>query len=78
MTKLEQIERAIATLSRDEQAKLEAWWARFRDEQGDREAKLRALRETLDASVARGGSHGDEEIGAALEAKAAELAKQGF
>jgi hypothetical protein len=34
------------------------------------------LRETLDASIARGGSHGDEEIGAALDAKATELAKQ--
>jgi hypothetical protein len=37
MTKLEKIERAIAALSREEQAKLEAWWARFRDEQWDRQ-----------------------------------------
>jgi hypothetical protein len=37
MTKLEQIERDIAALSREEQAKLEAWWARFRDEQWDRQ-----------------------------------------
>jgi hypothetical protein len=76
MTKLEQIERAIASLSREEQVKLEEWWARYRDE--EREAKLQALRATLDASIARGGSHDDEEIGAALDAKAEALAKEGY
>lgn len=38
----------------------------------EREAKLQALRETLDASIARGGAHSDEavgqHIGAALDA----------
>lgn len=37
MTKLEKIERAIAALSRDEQAKLEDWWLRFRNEAWDRQ-----------------------------------------
>lgn len=36
MTKLEQIERAIAALSDEEQAKLEKWWSRFRNERWDR------------------------------------------
>jgi hypothetical protein len=37
MTKLEQIEQAISALSREEQAKLEEWWSRFRNEQWDRQ-----------------------------------------
>ena len=43
----------------------------------EREAKLRALRETLDASIAEGGSFSDADVDDAIEAKAAELAKQG-
>ena len=43
----------------------------------EREAKLRALKETLDASIAAGGSFSDDEVGAALEARAAELSTQG-
>lgn len=43
----------------------------------EREAKLRALQETLDASIAEGGSFSDDEVNDALQAKAAELAKQG-
>ena len=44
----------------------------------EREAKLRALREILDASIAEGGGVTDEELGASLEAKAAALAKAAF
>ena len=44
----------------------------------EREAKLRALRETLDASIAEGGANTDEELARALDAKAAELAKAGY
>ena len=44
----------------------------------EREAKLKALRDTLEASIARGGTFSDEELGAALESKAAQLAKNGF
>jgi antitoxin ParD1/3/4 len=44
----------------------------------EREAKLRALRETLDASIARGGRVNDVALGAVLDAKAAELAKARF
>ena len=44
----------------------------------EREAKSRALREILDASIAEGGGVTDEELGASLEAKAAALAKAGF
>lgn len=34
----------------------------------EREAKLQALRDTLNASIERGGSHSDEEVAAAIEA----------
>ena len=34
----------------------------------EREAKLLALRETLDASIARGGAHRDADIGAQIDA----------
>ncbi len=44
----------------------------------EREARLRALQETLNASIAEGGLASDDELGAALEAKAAELANAGF
>jgi antitoxin ParD1/3/4 len=44
----------------------------------EREAKLRALQDTLNASIAEGGRGGDDELTAALDAKAAELAKAGF
>jgi antitoxin ParD1/3/4 len=44
----------------------------------EREAKLQALRDTLKASIAEGGTNTDEELGAFLDAKAAELAKAGY
>lgn len=34
----------------------------------EREARLLALRETLDASIQRGGAHSDEAIGAQIDA----------
>ncbi len=43
-----------------------------------REAKLQALRETLNASVAEGGVFTDEDLDSALEDKARELKKSGF
>lgn len=43
----------------------------------EREAKMAALRRTLEVSIERGGDISDEELGAALEVKAAELAKEG-
>ena len=44
----------------------------------EREARLRALRDTLNASIAEGGHATDAELGAALEAKAAELVRAGY
>jgi antitoxin ParD1/3/4 len=44
----------------------------------EREARLRALRNTLNASIAEGGSFSDDDVAAALDAKAAALAKEGF
>lgn len=44
----------------------------------EREARLRALRDTLNASIAEGGQTTDDELGAALEATAAELTKAGY
>jgi len=44
----------------------------------EREAKLKALRATLEESIAAGGESSEEEIDAALRAKSAELARQGF
>lgn len=38
----------------------------------ERERKLRALREMIDASLAEGGAYTDEELGAYLKAKRAE------
>ena len=44
----------------------------------EREAKLIALRATLDTSIKRGGSLSDDDITKALEAKSVQLAKSGF
>jgi antitoxin ParD1/3/4 len=41
----------------------------------EREAKLQALRETLNASIAAGGSFSDGEVGAELDKAAVGLAK---
>jgi antitoxin ParD1/3/4 len=35
----------------------------------EREAKLQALRDTLDMSIAAGGTHSDDEVGAAIAAR---------
>ncbi len=43
----------------------------------EREARLSALRATLDASIAQGGGVTDEELDAALAEKAAELRARG-
>ncbi|CDZ73080.1 type II toxin-antitoxin system ParD family antitoxin [Neorhizobium galegae] len=44
----------------------------------ERESKLSALRETIQSSIAAGGSHTDEEVEAFLDAEAEKLAKEGF
>jgi antitoxin ParD1/3/4 len=44
----------------------------------EREARLHELRQTLNASIAEGGDLGEDEVTAALDAKAAALAKEGF
>ena len=44
----------------------------------ERELKLNALRTLLDASIAEGGEATDADIDQALEAKAAQLKKEGF
>lgn len=44
----------------------------------ERETKLVALRETLNASIAAGGDVSDDELDAALAAEAKALAKEGF
>jgi antitoxin ParD1/3/4 len=43
----------------------------------EREARLRALCDTLNASIAEGGHLTDDEVTAMLDAKAAELGKVG-
>jgi antitoxin ParD1/3/4 len=43
----------------------------------EREAKLAALRETIDASIAAGGEVSDDELDAAIAAKAMELRARG-
>jgi antitoxin ParD1/3/4 len=43
----------------------------------EREAKLNALRATLEASIAAGGEVSDAELDEALERRAAELAREG-
>ena len=42
----------------------------------EREARLGALRETLDRAIAEGGEHGDEEVAASLEAEDELLARE--
>ncbi len=44
----------------------------------EREARLAALRATLDASIAEGGPGTDDDLDAELDAKVAELTKAGF
>lgn len=44
----------------------------------EREAKLQALREKIDASIAGGGENTDEDIDRALAEVDAELAKEGY
>lgn len=44
----------------------------------EREAKLSALRETIQQSIAEGGSYTDEEVEAFLDAEAEKLAKEGY
>jgi antitoxin ParD1/3/4 len=44
----------------------------------EREAKLKALRAMLDASIAGGGEASDADIDSALEVKAQQLGKEGF
>ncbi len=44
----------------------------------ERETKLAALKETIQASIAGGGSYTDEDIEAFLDAEAEKLAKEGF
>jgi antitoxin ParD1/3/4 len=44
----------------------------------EREAKLQALRDTLNASIAEGGHGTDDDVAATLDATAAELAKAGY
>jgi antitoxin ParD1/3/4 len=44
----------------------------------EREAKLNALRTMLDASIGAGGEASDTDIDSALEAKSAQLTKEGF
>ena len=44
----------------------------------EREAKLAALRDTLNASVERGGEFSDAEVGAHLDAEMSKLATEGF
>lgn len=44
----------------------------------EREARLQALRRTLDDSIAEGGGLSEDEVTAALDAEAARLAQEGF
>lgn len=44
----------------------------------EREMKLQALRDTLDASIARGGSNSDDDVQRRLDATAEELRRQGL
>jgi antitoxin ParD1/3/4 len=56
---------------------LPCWHARLRLAE-QREAKLNALRTMLDTSIAAGGEASDTEVDEALEAKAAQLKKDGL
>jgi len=44
----------------------------------EREAKLNALRDTINASIEAGGHNTDEDVGRALDALDAELAQDGY
>ena len=44
----------------------------------EREAKLKALRQTIEASLAEGGALSQEDVSDALSAKARSLAREGF
>lgn len=44
----------------------------------EREARLAALRETLNASIEAGGDVSEDDLDAALDAEAGKLAKEGF
>ena len=44
----------------------------------EREAKLAALRETIEASLARGGENNDDDVDRQLETAAEELMSQGY
>jgi antitoxin ParD1/3/4 len=44
----------------------------------EREAKLQALRQTIEASLAEGGALSQEDVSDALSAKARSLASEGF
>ena len=44
----------------------------------EREVKLNALRDTLNHSIAASGDVSEDELDAALEAKAVELTKEGY
>lgn len=44
----------------------------------EREAKLAALRQTIEASIAEGGARSQDEVSAALSAKARVLANEGL
>ena len=44
----------------------------------EREAKLTALRQTIEASIAEGGARSQDEVSAALSAKAQALASEGL
>lgn len=44
----------------------------------EREAKLTALRETLNASIEAGGNVSEDDLDAALNAESGKLAKEGF
>ena len=48
------------------------------DHDREREAKLVALRQMFNDSIAEGGGYSDDEVAARIEAKMAELAKSGF
>jgi len=44
----------------------------------EREAKLAALRQTIEASIAEGGARSQDEVSAALSARAQALANEGL
>ena len=44
----------------------------------EREARLKALRQTVEASLAEGGALSQDDVGAALSAKAQALSREGF